>query len=440
MKQPISLKLFVTLAFLLLAVVLVIGYSLLSARYYRMGMESITASNMEEVARSYIELVPSAKQKQLNNFRGYQIARNWKDLPQEIQGVFSGPPSEPGFTIKGDHTNLFKPPDFMYFVYRHQDKDQSLFVTRWGARATAPPLIGRNAVESKKILLAISVLIATVLGGAILLLVRRVSRPVASLGQWARSLNSDNLNKPPPDFSYPELNDLAGLIRTSLSSVQESLDREHRFLHYASHELRTPITIIRNNIELLHKIKETQDSVCINQQEKVIDRIDRASLNMQYLTETLLWLSRKEMESLPGRDIQLDRMLEEMVEEMDYLLDRKEVELTLDTSPCTVFLPEFPVRIVLGNLVRNAFQHTWDGCISIRQESNRVVATNPQSPAGKVQNDLGFGLGLQLTAQLTKKLEWRYVDESTTHIHQVSITFGSDYVRPTEHKENISKA
>jgi signal transduction histidine kinase len=439
MKRQISLKLFVTLAFLSLGVVLVTGYSMLSAYYYRIGMESITASNMEAAAHSYIELVPPARRTPLDNFRGYRIATDWEQIPQTIKEVFRTPPTQPGFTVKEGRNKWFGPPDSIYFVYRYQNNDQTLFVTRQGSKETAPPLIGRNAAESRKMLFVISISIAGVLGGVIMLLLRRVSRPVAALGQWAHSLNADNLSKPLPDFSYPELNDLAGLIRTSLSSVQESLAREHRFLHYASHELRTPITIIRNNIELLRKIKETQDSGYLSQQEKVISRIDRASLNMQYLTETLLWLSRKEMESLPSKSIQLDRMLAQLVEEMEYLLDRKEVKLKLDTSPCTVFLPEFPVQIILGNLIRNAFQYTWEGCISIFQNGNRVIVSNPQSPAGTGQNDVGFGLGLQLTAQLTKKLNWRYVDESTADTHKASITFGCDYVKPTENLENISK-
>ena len=59
-KKQISLKLFVTLAFFLLILVLVAGYSLLSAHYYRMGMHSVTASNMEQVARSYFKLGPPA--------------------------------------------------------------------------------------------------------------------------------------------------------------------------------------------------------------------------------------------------------------------------------------------------------------------------------------------------------------------------------------------
>ncbi len=427
MKYQISLKMFFTLAFLLLTVLLVTGYSLLSAHYYRMGMDSITASNMEEAARSYVKLVPSAKRIQFENFRGYRIASNWNHVPLDLQNAFGAAPPEPGFSIKVEKDSWLNHPNFVYFAYRYQDENGILFVTRRGSRATRPPLIGRNAAESRKMLFVISTSIAGFLGITILFLLRRVSRPVASLGQWARSLDADNLSDPPPDFSYPELNDLACLIKNSLSSVQESLDREHSFLRHASHELRTPITVMRNNIELLHKIKETTGPEGIVLQEKAIDRIDRASLNMQYLTETLLWLSRKEMQKLPGKQIELDSLLEEIVDEMKYLLDRKDVELKVESHPCIVFLPEFPVRIVLGNLIRNAFQHTWEGCITIRQQDNRVVVFNPQSPAGTDQNELGFGLGLQLTTQLIQKLAWKYVDDSTVYTHKVSVIFGGGH-------------
>jgi hypothetical protein len=54
MKRQISLRLFITLVFLSLAVVLVIGYSILSVHYYMRGMDSLMAGNMEDVARSYV--------------------------------------------------------------------------------------------------------------------------------------------------------------------------------------------------------------------------------------------------------------------------------------------------------------------------------------------------------------------------------------------------
>jgi len=166
-----------------------------------------------------------------------------------------------------------------------------------------------------------------------------IAKPVTALAQWARALDSENLSQPPPDFPYPELNELAGLIRTSLSFVQDSLEREHRFLRHASHELRTPIAIIRNNIELLHKLKDQREPERTVQQQKVIDRIDRAGLTMQHLTETLLWLSKDEIVPLAGQKLDLPRLLQELVEEMTYLLSGKEVQLMLTTDPCTIFLP-----------------------------------------------------------------------------------------------------
>jgi signal transduction histidine kinase len=179
---------------------------------------------------------------------------------------------------------------------------------------------------------------------------------------------------------------------------------------------------------LFNKIKDSTDPERIFQVDKVMDRIDRASLNMQYLTETLLWLSRQEMQTLPCKVLELDKLLEELVDEMSYLLDRKEVSLQVDTTPCTTQLPEFPVRIVLGNLIRNAFQHTWEGCISIKQEGSTVIVFNPQSPAGVEQHELGFGLGLQLTIRLTDKLGWKYVDDSTADTHHVSVVLGGEHL------------
>lgn len=73
-----------------------------------------------------------------------------------------------------------------------------------------------------------------------------------------------------------------------------------------------------------------------------------------------------------------------------------------------------------------AQQHTWEGTITIRQQSSRADIINPQTDGDVEQQDLGFGLGLQLTDQLTRKLGWQYEDTSTPYLHQVSIIFGAD--------------
>lgn len=425
MKQQISLKLVVIIAFLSLAVVLVIGYSLLTNHFFHKGMRSGTSIHMDIAASSYVKTFSEEKRNHLNTFSGYQIARKWQQLPKEIRDVFDDipPSSENEFMAKADRSSLFGPPDAMTFIFRYEDAEETLFVGRRTYRPPGPTLLGKNAAESRRMLFMISAAIAGILALTILLLLRHIAKPVAALEQWTRSLGPETLNQTPPDFYYPELNELANLVRTSLSSVQESLDREHSFLRYASHELRTPITIIRNNVELFSKISQLEEPQKSTQQDKVMNRIDRASLNMQHLTDTLLWLSRDNVEKLPEKDLDLDTMVKQLVEEMRYLIDRKDIQLHVETSPCTVLLPEIPAQIVLGNLVRNAFQHTWQGNITIHQQGDRVVISNTQTEEIKESQDLGFGLGLQLTAQLAEKLHWQYMNESEQCTHKVLIRF-----------------
>ena len=150
---------------------------------------------------------------------------------------------------------------------------------------------------------------------------------------------------------------------------------------------------------------------------------------MQHLTETLLWLSRNDVESLPGKQLDLELQIKELVDELNYLLIRKNVELQVSTTPYTMVLPEFPARIVLGNLIRNAFQHSWEGPITFEQMDNRVVISNPQSSDGSISQDQGFGLGLQLTAKLSTKLGWQYQDDSAGEKHTTTLTLNSTVLR-----------
>lgn len=98
-----------------------------------------------------------------------------------------------------------------------------------------------------------------------------------------------------------------------------------------------------------------------HQQKKVINRIDRASLTIKHLTETLLWLSLNNKSHLPKKDLDLESLVRELTTEADYLLRDKNVEVDLDTESFIIQFPGSPARIVTGNLIRNAFQHTWRG-------------------------------------------------------------------------------
>ena len=421
MKRKISLKRLVTVSFLLFGGTIVLGYSLLSAHFFIRGMDNIVTGGMENAALTYIANNKSLAENELVDFRGSQLSGRWESQPSEIRQVFSNPPQRSGELVKRDDSDWFNRPDKVYFALKVDLANESVYITRTLSRENVSSLMGRNMAESMRLLIGVSALIALTLMLITWLLMRSISTPVARLNEWTQSLTPETLSQPAPDFLYPELNQMAKLIQNSLSSVQRSLDREHRFLRYTSHELRTPISVIRNNIELQHKVLQQTSSSLNPMQKDIADRIDRASITMQHLTETLLWLSREDNEKLPESVVEIDKLLLEITEEMRYLLRDKTVDLIINTQSYQCSISAVAARIVIGNLIRNAFQHTWEGEVIISQQGPQISIINRQFNADidVIPSELGFGLGLQLTAQLTEKLGWFYQNLADETGHNV---------------------
>lgn len=415
----LRLKTQIILAFLLVGFTLVIGYSLLSANYFMRGMDNITHAHMVRAASHYLEQVPQSQRSATQRYSGYFVTENWEDLPSDLQKAFAEPPQQERELYKyfmGDEPGQ---PDQLYMAIRYTSDGHTLFVADMINPASAPQAIADNGFRSLKILMGLALLIVIALLALLWWLVRRVSRPVTALGDWASQLDAERLKTPPPDFGFPELNELAGLIHTSLNETQQVLDREQRFLSHASHELRTPISVIRNNLQLLRKMQQTADWTPRHQQ--AFARLERAGATMKHLTETLLWLSRDSQDNLANSRFQLDELIQELIDEHRSLVPADQVTLHIMTTPHPIELPAAPVRIVLSNLIRNAFIHCREGDISIYQNGADVIIENSDFDpdddshlAAQASNDtqqVGFGLGLQLIKTLTARLGWQYRSE-----------------------------
>ena len=244
------------------------------------------------------------------------------------------------------------------------------------------------------------------------------------LQHWAKQLKLQQLDQEIPDFRFKELNSLAKLIHNNLSSVADSIAREQAFLSYASHELRTPIAILRSNGALLEKVNPTPSD-----KERIIrDRIQRASLTMKSMTETLLWLSQEEDSEVPIDKVHLGTLIQNTQSELDYLLVGKSVSVNTEVDKTELFLSTTPAVIVLNNLIRNAFQHTQHGTVEIKQQGDKVIITNVESDQEDISSnteELGFGLGMQLVEKLTNRFGWHFSINRDTKGYQVSISFQS---------------
>ena len=207
-----------------------------------------------------------------------------------------------------------------------------------------------------------------------LFLMRSVSRPVESLQRWAADLDEAKLDAPIPTFRYKELDALAHIIHTSLKDVRDTLNREREFVNHASHELRTPIAVVRSSLALLHRVTTPGNSKATN----AVQRIDHASRTMADLTETLLWLGRDNQDSLPIEQVNVEAMVSTLAQDLKYLLKGKDVSVTLALEACELFLPKTASEIVIGNIIRNAYQHTQCGSVAISLRDNQLEVVNEE--------------------------------------------------------------
>lgn len=210
------------------------------------------------------------------------------------------------------------------------------------------------------------------------------------------------MDQPHPNFRYAELEQIASQLQGSYQRNAVLLEREHQFLRHASHELRTPIAVTRTNLELIEKMGMPPGY------ERPVERIDRANKGMQQLTETLLWLSRENEAAPSVHEIALDQLLHELIDDLRYLLNEKEVALKTEhiqaLSPRLVSIT--PMRIILSNLIRNAFQYTCEGEIRFDLNEERLIIENIDAGSEMVDPDNSFGLGLMLVKKICEKLGW----------------------------------
>lgn len=155
-------------------------------------------------------------------------------------------------------------------------------------------------------------------------------------------------------------------------------------------------------------------------ENKAVKRLGRAANNISALMETLLWIGSKKTIDLPRKEIQLDRFLNEMIESLAFLLKGKHIKLDIQTSPAVINVPEAPLRIILANLIRNAFHHTSGGTVIIHQTAGVISIINDDIENNNKDN-LGFGFGLSLTAKLIDKMDWSYQNEARPGGHKVII-------------------
>jgi signal transduction histidine kinase len=215
------------------------------------------------------------------------------------------------------------------------------------------PAAERAAVDDASRNAALVALGVLVLGSlAAWVVAGRVLKPLRLLNQTARAITETDLTQRIPVRGDDELAGLARTFNDMLDRLQQAFATQRAFIDDAGHELRTPITIIRGNLEVSgDDLDEWQEAKPL-----VLDELDR----MGRIVDDLLLLAKAEQpDFLQQGPIDLAEFTEEVAAKVRPLGDR-EWQLE-ETAHVVIDADRQRLTQAMVNLARNAVQHTAPG-------------------------------------------------------------------------------
>lgn len=261
---------------------------------------------------------------------------------------------------------------------------------------------------------------------------RRCKRVVAPVTLLAREVGDWDPRVPDRhDFdaagrSVGERSNEVGALRQALGRMASRVDahmrRESNFTRDASHEFRTPLTVIRMAADLLGH----EDQVSTRGQRS-LRRIGDASREMEDLLDALLLLARDPSIPVECEEVAvLDEVHEQIAALQDQLGDKPvRIDLDIGEVPC-VQAPPRVLGVMLGHLLRNALAFTEAGRVVMRVRNDRIVVSDTGIGMDQQTLEQVFepfwradisrqgpkGMGLPIVQRLAQRLGWQVVLQS----------------------------
>jgi two-component system sensor histidine kinase TctE len=190
----------------------------------------------------------------------------------------------------------------------------------------------------------------------VLIAVNKGLHPLRELQQHLGQRNHDNLT--PIEFkeSTEELTPVFNSINGLLDNIRKGATAQQNFLANVAHQIRTPLTGLRLQLEWLHQ-RHAGESETTHSTELMMSSVER----MVRQSNQLLALARAE----PSRfkpayleELSLHKLVEESVQHFIEQADKKQIDLGFDLQPARVRGDRFMLRDLIDNLVDNAVRYS----------------------------------------------------------------------------------
>jgi signal transduction histidine kinase len=230
-----------------------------------------------------------------------------------------------------------------------------------------------------------------------------------------------------------EFRELNGVLDRMTHKIQNDFTSLKQFTENASHEIQTPLAIIKNKLEVMIQDEELSGEQMLN-----LQTIYEATGRLSRLNQALLLLTKIENDQFSTTErLNLKVVVEETLTLFEDFLLAKNLRVHTDLTDCWVTLNPSLARGLLTNLISNGIKHcTEDGTLSLMLSETNLIISNPgavptQPPEtfferfnkANPRSD-SLGLGLAIVKEICEYSNLAIFYEFDEGVHTITVQFG----------------
>lgn len=254
-------------------------------------------------------------------------------------------------------------------------------------RDITPLLIESAVLLSFVVFLGISVLLTLYFRGRSI--TKNVLYPIAEVTKMTKEIKAQNLNlRLNVTNAKDELKELIITFNGMMDRIENAYNKQNQFVSDASHELRTPISVIQGYARMLERWGKEDPEVL----QESIEAIRNESDNMKELVDKLLFIARNDKDTLilTKEKFSLSEMMEELVKETRMVDEQHTIEGVVEQG-IEVNGDRNRIKQAMRIFVDNAQKYTEPGkaiSIGLKREGNTAILSVKDAGCGISAKDL----------------------------------------------------
>lgn len=230
-----------------------------------------------------------------------------------------------------------------------------------------------------------------------------------------------------------EFNQLNLALNKLMGKIYSDYQEQKEFTENASHEMQTPLAVIKANLSLLMQSNNLKEDE-MNRLQTIENTIKKLSA----INKALILLSKIENHQFhEDESISINHLIKKITDNYLDLFQSKNIHLELNlVGDCLVKMNSTLAEILLTNLIQNAIRHnTENGKIIIELKDNKLIISNSGAPLTVPKEQLfmrfkkndaskdSLGLGLSIVKGITKTYGFEITYNYSSLLHNFQVTF-----------------